>query len=495
MTDLADRKLAAFRQFTGRLILDNGKPWHLEPFQAEIAHDHFAGTRELWVVIPEGNAKTTLTAGFALFHAFATPQASVLIGASTRDQGKIMHDQAGGFVRRTPGLDRHFRVYDGYNRITSKTNGGGRIQVYAADERTGDGVIPTLALLEELHRHKDLRLYRVWAGKLEKRDGQLIAISTAGEPETEFEVARTRLRTESSEVRVEGRHTRAAHGETILHDWALTREDDPDDLSVVKLANPLAAVTIERLARKQRSGAMNRPHWMRFVCNLATRTDDNAVGEQEWAHGRSTRVIPPGAGVGLGLDLGWKWDETALVPLYDEGLPEGAQPPTAAKPPPRLLGPAVTLTPPRDGNSLAPEKVHAAIEELHERNPLLWVAMDMSAGGEQMAAWIDANIGCPIIDIRQSPMQMTEVAERFMESLRLGDLEHVGDPVLTRHVLNAAALLNANGTMRFVRPERGRNVRGQDSRREIDALIAAAMANYAATEQPDDVDPFFDILA
>jgi phage terminase large subunit-like protein len=58
---------------------------------------------------------------------------------------------------------------------------GGRLQVFAADDRTGDGIIPGgIALVDELHRHRDLRLYRVWVGKLVKRGAQIVTISTAG---------------------------------------------------------------------------------------------------------------------------------------------------------------------------------------------------------------------------------------------------------------------------------------------------------------------------
>jgi phage terminase large subunit-like protein len=87
-----------------------------------------------------------------------------------------------------------FRAYDGYRRIKCLRTGG-RIQVFAADDRTGDGIIPGgLALVDELHRHRDLKLYRTWRGKLEKRGAQLIAISTAGEPGGEFEETRDRIK-------------------------------------------------------------------------------------------------------------------------------------------------------------------------------------------------------------------------------------------------------------------------------------------------------------
>ena len=52
----------AGRQAAG-LELDSGQPWVLEPFQAAFLRDVFRGHQECWLVIPEGNAKTTLIGG------------------------------------------------------------------------------------------------------------------------------------------------------------------------------------------------------------------------------------------------------------------------------------------------------------------------------------------------------------------------------------------------------------------------------------------------
>jgi phage terminase large subunit-like protein len=63
------------------------------------------------------------------------------------------------------------------------------------DPDHNDGVIPfPFAILDELHRHDDLTLYRLWKGKLRKRRAQILTISTAGEPGTEFEENRDRIR-------------------------------------------------------------------------------------------------------------------------------------------------------------------------------------------------------------------------------------------------------------------------------------------------------------
>ena len=202
--------LAHFRAWASDLILDTGQSWHHEDFQEAFLEDLFAGFRECWFVVPEGNGKTTLLAGVGLYHCEFRPFAAVPVAAASREQAEIMYRQAEGFVLRSPRLHEsvhsavqaakgkrktdvpRFVCLEGYRRINHF--GGGRIQVFAADDRTGDGVIPTLGILDELHRHRDLALYRTWAGKLTKRGGQIVAISTAGEPGSEFGRASCRER-------------------------------------------------------------------------------------------------------------------------------------------------------------------------------------------------------------------------------------------------------------------------------------------------------------
>src|SRR6185437_4233990 len=101
------------------------------------------------------------------------------VAASSREQALWCYLQAAGMVHRSMELKSLFQTLEGHRRIRC---GNSRIQIHASDDRTGDGVIPTLCILDELHRHKNLRLYATWRGKLLKRDGQLVAISTAGEP-------------------------------------------------------------------------------------------------------------------------------------------------------------------------------------------------------------------------------------------------------------------------------------------------------------------------
>jgi phage terminase large subunit-like protein len=107
--------------------------------------------QQVWLIVPQGNGKTTLVAGLALYHADFTPSPWVPVGARTSKQARIIYSQAAGFVSRTRGLGRRFECQPGYPRILSRVNGGEGIRIYASDKDAGEAIIPTLCLLDELH--------------------------------------------------------------------------------------------------------------------------------------------------------------------------------------------------------------------------------------------------------------------------------------------------------------------------------------------------------
>lgn len=466
-----------FRAYARLMVLEDGSPWEVEPFQLDVVDALMAGIPEVWLDVPEGNGKTTLMGGVALYHGDYTPSASVPMAAASRDQTMVLFGQAAGFVRRTTGLEHRFRVYEGYRRIQCLRTGG-RIQVFAADDRTGDGVIPTLALLEELHRHPDLRLYRTWRGKIEKRGGQLVAISTAGAPGSEYENVKAAVLA-TGKVTRKGAHTVARTPEFVLHQHALREGDDIRDLRKVKQANPFSGATVEGLRRKRDSPTMLESHFKRFVCGIATRGEQSAVAPEEWG-GLRRGEIPAGEPVWLGLDLGWKWDTTAATPLW---LPDPRR---------RVLGLPEIIVPPRDGTSTRPSEIRDALLRIHRRNPVHTVVLDPNAGGEQLAEWIedpDQGLGAEVIAYSQSNEPQAVAFEAWMEAVREGWIEHPHDEQLTAHVLNAIAKPLFGGSRhRFDRPRTTRQARGQDQR-VIDALTAASIVHAVAAagdEQPVD---------
>jgi len=466
-----------FKAWAARLELKAGLRFVLEPWQERFVADVFAGFKECWLIVPEGNGKSTLIAVLVVYCCEFAEDANIPVAASARDQAEIIFAQGSGFVRRSAALQGRFECKPGLREIVF--GGSSRAKIYASDAGVGDGVIPyPLEVLDELHRHLTLDLYRTWAGKLDKEDAQLVVISTAGAPGSEFEQVREQMRQSAVEVERDGCFGRYVGPASVLHEYAVPEGGDVDDLALVKAANPSSRITVETLAAKRSRPSWHLGHWRRLTCNLPTRADFAAIQELEWFRQSLAELdpagladlavempeIPAGERIWAGLDLGWKWDTTALVPLWwrDRDF--------------RLLGPAEIIVPPRDGSSTDPALVEAALISLHARNPIETVVMDTHAG-EQLASWIRAEIGAEVVDRSQSLPQAAMDYSRFMEALRERWLWHCGDAGLTRHALNAVARVLPRGDAVFERPVRSRNSRDMHDLRVIDALDAAAMVH------------------
>ena len=496
MSSVADRRetqvalepfiVEHFRVWCSEIVLDNDEFFILEPFQERFVDDLFSGRSVCWLCVPEGNGKTTLIAAIGLYWCEFKPGAKVLAAASAVEQATLVYQQAEGMVLRTPRLreictsevlvakgkrttDRpRFECLEGWKRINHIS--GSRFQVKPASDITGDGVIPDLCLIDELHRHRNLRLYRTWAGKLRKKNATMVVISTAGEPGGEFEETREKMRKDASEREFGDCFMRAASDKWVLHDWAIPEDGDVEDLQLVVRANPLSMVTVETLLETRELPGMTQQHWSRMNANVPARGASAAISERAWHDAATAEKIPKGAEVWVGVDVGFHWDTTALVPLWWKSDEE------------RILGPAIVLEPPRDGTQLDVRLVKQAMTDLCAKYGVSTVVMD-SARAEDIAAWMSDELGLTVVYRLQSTKPQCEDYERFMAALRQGWLRHSGDAALRQHALNAVARLipGSEGT-RFGRVSETRQGGNQDAR-VIDALVAAAMVHSVAVEQ------------
>jgi phage terminase large subunit-like protein len=457
-----------FRRFADLLVYDDGEHHDLEAWQIDFVKDLFSGFREAWLLVPEGNGKSTLVAAIALYGAHFTSRPWIPIAAFSREQAMILYTQAKAFIEQTPEFLAAFKCHDGYRQIKSRSGGVG-IKIYPWDPNTGDGVIPyPYAILDELHRHEDLRLYRLWKGKLRKRGASIVTISTAGEPGSEFEETRDRVRGQATGRRRKGGRLRATGHGLVLHEFMLEKAADASDMRKVKRVNPLSHITVADLQEEFESPTTDLGDWRRLKCNIPARSSQAAVTDREWdgALDSEHREIPEGERVDVGADVAWKHDTFAIVPLWRAGDDR------------RLLGPATILTPPRDGSSMHPDVVKRAFELIHEHTPIDAAVIDMQRA-EDISAWLEDELGLTVIDRGQSNVLHAEDYENFMTGLRSGSLWHTGDPGLRRHVMHAIARTLPGGRRRFDRHSSSRAKRRQDER-VIDALTAAGMVNTFA---------------
>jgi phage terminase large subunit-like protein len=382
-----------------------------------------------------------------LYHAQFLPNARVVVAGSSRQQAEWLYQAAAGFVDRSPEIRYRFKCQEGYRRIRYDA-GGSRIQIFAADDRTGDGVIPTLAVLEELHRHRDLSLYRTWRGKLEKRGGQLVAISTAGEPEGDFEAVRKRMRDQATERSGRGSFLRAATETTVLHEYAVPEGRDPEHLPTVKKANPLKAITPAQLRRKLDSPAMTPSHWRRFVCGMPARLD-SWVEPPAWDRLKvDIGGLEPGDQAVLALRVGAGCGIGIAVPRDDERVAVGIR--TIAAPP---------------SGRVPFREMEAALEELCEIYEVLEIGYDPKQIG---TAWsVLEERGLPMVSIPQTPPRLASATATLWRLISGELLMHDGDAELRRQVL-AGRTQETLGGWRL------------DPTPDTAALVALAMACHEA---------------
>jgi hypothetical protein len=510
-----------FRVWGSRLVYDDGGQRDPEDWQLDFGREVFRGisapylrsdwaVREAWLLVPEGNGKTTFVSLLCLYCAEWSIRPWIPVGASTRPQAKTLYTQAKGFVQDTPGLSRGFECMDGYLSIlpldyrTGERRPGRGIEITPWDPSSNDGVIPwPIFVCDELHRHPDMSLWRLWKGKARKRRAVGVGISTAGAPGEEFEESRDKVRQGCRRIRKQHGGTLYRGSYMAMWEYRLADPEKANDPVAVAAVNPLSLVTAEVMAEELESPTLDFGEFKRLKCNIPSRSSWAAITDEEWAAARldvsaaEQAEMMEGQRCDAGLDLGWKIDTTALV--AELTLPEF-----------KLLDEAQVAVPPRDSTSLHPDRVKELLYWRMERNPIDTLVMDMT-DGEDVAAWAADELGIDVVDRPKGNDLAVVDYKHFMRDLRAHEpqwkivevkvpgakyprkvrqrllpLRIVRScPLLTRHSMNAVARRLPRGDIRFDRPTSSRgSVRKQDTR-VIDALDAAGMVNTHTNRPPE----------
>jgi phage terminase large subunit-like protein len=450
--------LRSFVRFAPKLKLEGMPPLVLEPFQHQVLQDHFGPAIELVTIIPKKNYKTTTLAALAVFHVREVEDAEVPVLASTREQAGVLYRQAEKMIRRSGEKDGRrkdvyhldgftYEVRPGYKEIRCVETRG-LIKVLPAEAGAVDGIIPTLALVDELHRHPNGELYGVLSDGLGARDGRMVTISTAGSDEgSTLGLMRQGFR--ELDGMKKGRHLRVQDGSDVFHEWALDPEDDPENLRDVKRANPAKAMTIAKLRRRQQSKGMTVGRWLRFACGIWTAGEEPEIQAKDWDP--------------LKVDIGQiqPRERVVLVPSVGHNA-------------------AIALVAPR------PEgRVACKVEVIEaEENRSIYVKTEDRI--LELCQSYDAEIHAPgvgfirsrelladkrlaVVEAPQSVAALSAATGTFNRMLRAGLLMHDGDPILRSHALSATMKTNEAGE-RYEVTDRARG------------LIALVMAVHGVTE-------------
>ena len=166
-----------------------GKPFIFEPWEDFIVcnifclYKHSTGKRkykQAHISVARKNGKTTLAAVFGLFGLIADGEAasSVIMAANSREQAHIDFDTASVFAKQLDPKRKSLKILR--NEITFEKNNGS-LKVISADASTGDGLSPSMVILDELHEAKDSKLYDVLrSGQGFRQQPLMLSITTSG---------------------------------------------------------------------------------------------------------------------------------------------------------------------------------------------------------------------------------------------------------------------------------------------------------------------------
>jgi len=434
-------------------------PLHLEPFQRELLRDHAGPARELVVVIPKKNYKTTTLATLAMHHLTEVEDAEVPILASTREQAGVMYRQAEKMIRRSGEKDGRrkdvyhlagftYEVRPGYKEIRCVETRG-LIKVLPAEAGAVDGIIPTLALVDELHRHPNGQLYGVLADGLGARAGRMVTISTAGADELSF-LGQMREGFRAAGGVQKGRHLRVQDGSDVYHEWALDPElDDPENLAQVKKANPAKGQTLAELRRRHDSKGMTIGRWLRFACGIWTVGEEPVIQAKDWDP--------------LKVDIGRieRGEHVVLVPSVGHNAAIAL---VAPRPEGRVAC-MVEVLDAEENRSILVKTEDRILELCREYN----AEIHAPGVGFTRSRELLAGQRLEVVEAPQSVPALSAATGTFNRMLRAGLLMHDGDPVLRSHVLSATMKTNEAGE-RYEVSDRSRG------------LIALVMAVHGVTE-------------
>jgi phage terminase large subunit-like protein len=136
-----------------------------------------------YIEIPKKNGKTELAAGIALGGLLIDnePGAEVYLAASTRDQAGICFRIAAQMVRNSPRLSKLCKIIDSTKVICLRDDRNSFLRAISADAGNQDGINPSMAVFDELHRQPNSDLWDVLSyGMSTRRQPLLFAITTAG---------------------------------------------------------------------------------------------------------------------------------------------------------------------------------------------------------------------------------------------------------------------------------------------------------------------------
>jgi phage terminase large subunit-like protein len=420
----------------------------LEPFQKEIVGELFAGRRESLILIPRGNGKSTLLAALSLFHLLTRPDAKVAIGAASREQALTLFEMARSMAQH-PQIASQVQITR--RELRTKT---GWVRVVSSDGPKQHGLVLTLAIVDELHAHKDDELYIAFrTGMMKVDDAQMWTISTAGIGE-ESALGSLRARAMKGQIERKASLLKAVSPSLGMLEWALGEKADVDDFKVVKSVNPASWMTEAKL--EEQRDAVHDIAYRRYHCNQWV------AAQAPWIYGDLWDACNgepefPGVREVLGVDASIRHDSTCVARVRRD--PDGT------------FHASFRIWEPQRGREVELQQVEDYIRDQCKLHNVIAVVYDPQF--MHHAAQRLGDEGIRMMEWKQDNARMVPATRTLHEAVVHKRLRHGGHPIARTHALNAAVQ----------ETERGVRIKKTISQGRIDCIVALAMAVEWADRQ------------
>jgi phage terminase large subunit-like protein len=493
-----------------------GEKIKLEPFQVFLLANLFGWLdsktklrrfREAFVLLPRGNAKSTIAAIIGLYMTFCLGQggAQGFSGATSLDQANAVFTPAKAMVEMNPVLAEELGIETAARSIFQLSTSSSFKSVRA---QTKDGGIPWIAIADELHQAIDntqLQAFRTGMGKRRGADPMLIIISTAG----------VNL---GGVCYQEQRYFESILDGSIRDDakfaliYTIDKADSWRDFTCWKKANPNYGVSVdEDHLRREYDRAMQSPaaqaecrtkylnEWVASATGWINQNDwSNATVsdfEALTGHPLTEGELPTfealyaalaGRPAGLGVDLSTQLDLTSVVAvvLAADGrrviLPFSWVPPGSIERSKNAQAYAQWIDSGDmlacDGDAIDLAAIEDKIVELCAHFRVTQINFD-PRDAVQMQQNLMAK-GHPVVTFGQNAMNYTPVMAAFEADLVKKTLVHPDNKVLNWCAANVSIRADRNSNMLPSKPDRQEHLK-------IDTMVAALMAYHASEVAPE----------
>ena len=460
------------------------KGWLAEPPQPTSGRRQY---REAYVQTAKKQGKSTNTSALGLFFLLADGEegAEVYACAAAADQAKIVFQQAREMAENSPRILQHVRVYKDAIWVPATHS---IFRVLGGDADYNEGLNPHAVLIDELHVHKDRKLYDAMTSHLHtgaRLDPIAVTITNPGnDPESVcFEVY------QQAKAVIDGVPEARDDLFAFVPELDETEIDTP---KAWKKVNPASWTQVEDLllARKKfPEFVFKRRH-----LNVWTDAEDAWLTYQQWKACQDVKeeaLIPDGGPIYLGVDLGLKHDTAAVSWCHVHG--DGDDDPATRLVTLRshvwgVVHDRAKYVPPshtelKDELPLKLVK-NFILDEIAPYYEVMGIAYDPYRF-YQMAQELE-DLGFVVVEWPQTDSRMIPATET-MWNLVVRDelLRHNGDPILRKHFMAAVA------------EDTGRGVRiaKKKATRPVDAAIASLLCVHLAISEAMLGSPGVEVMA